>query len=138
MAKSRAAEILAMLDGATQDDLAEIDKEIAFVDAKLEGLKAARKLIASRLGIKPEPKQPHPTSAARQPRRAPGGGPTVAEKALAHIAKNGPERVAALAEKIGASYGAVHSACRDNQWFDMQTDGVHLTPIGIAAAKEQR
>lgn len=136
MAKSKAMELLAALDAATEDDLKEMDAEIATVEARLDGLKSARKLVATRLGIVPEKpaKAPKPPKATRS---APGGGPSVAQQVLKHIAKNGPERVNGLAAALKIQYATIYSAVNANpEWFDVQSNGVHLTTAGQQAAKE--
>lgn len=137
MAKSKATELLALLEAVSEDELAEIDKEIAAVKAKLGSLESARKLIAARLGLVPE-KKPKAPPAEKKFRSAPGGGPSIVQRVIEYIAKNGPERVAVLADKLNAGQSAIYNAIGNNQHlFEKSNDGVHLTTAGHQAAKEK-
>ena len=136
--KSKARELLDVIDAVDEAGLAEIDAEIAAVEKKLDGLRNARKLIASHLGVTPPPKVKAPPAAGRTASRRPaGGGPSSVERVLLHLAKHGPERVADLATKLNVSYSSAYSAITNNKaLFDNQTTGVHLTTAGHQAAKE--
>lgn len=131
---SKVAELLEAFDYWTEEDLAELDGQIADTEKRLDGLRQVRKLVAMKLGIVPE-KMAKTPAAEKKPRAAAGGGPTVADRCLQYIAKNGPERTATLAEKLGISYQAVYGAVKGSPWFDVQSDGVHLSASGHSQAK---
>lgn len=159
---SRAASLLALIDQATADDLAEIDGEIKTVETRLDGLRSARKLLASRLGVEEPAKkkftrQTAATSgsatsngmATDSPRAAAvmSGAPTssidstnqndpVAVRILDHIAKCGPKTSSQLVKELSVNYQTAYAAI-GKDWFDRQANGVHLSASGWAMAKER-
>lgn len=104
--------ILAALATVRLEDLEEIDRRIAGLAAELEALKAARKICAARLGVKPlrAAKAPPPPSPADDALR---------EKIFDLVQKNGqPMKPKAIAALIGdgTSPQKIGAVCR-HEWF---------------------
>ena len=150
--QSRAGSLLALLDQVQPDDLTEIDTEIASMQARLDSLQSARKLVVKRLGIeepKPASTKPGRKSPIATRSQSVEGGPTTgtgrtykenpkdptAARVLDYIAAKGVRPISKLAVELDISYQTVYSAVSASDWFDRASDGVHLTHSGWAMAK---
>ena len=138
-AKTKAGALLDLLGSLTADDLLSIDATIAACEAELEGLNAARKLVTKRLGLMPKRKPPTPKAVVPAPavngEKIDGRSLGVLERRRAiaiRISTAGPQSMGALCAQFKTSYGVIDNTI-DCDWFDKESDGVHLTSTGRQA-----
>lgn len=128
----------ALLAGATAADMAEIDQQIAGVNARydellaaqkseLSSLKALRKLIDLRLNGPKQRKAPKP----RQPGGAPGGAMIKARRnAIARLlAREGAMPTMSIASRCDIPEGSIGAVLKCD-WFLASSAGYRLTDKG--------
>lgn len=141
---SKSAALLAVLDGQTVEDLADLDREIQAIEGRLASLRTLRKVVAARVGEQPAAAAPASNGHARGGRRTEagpldadrGGGQRQQrrEAAARHLLANGPTRRIDLCRLLDIPSGS-STAIFSHPWFEM--DGAHLslTTAGHQAAK---
>jgi len=100
-------------------DQSELDEAITIAENQLAGLRALKKAIGN-MPAKP----------------AKGTVNTGYQKAIAKfIMENGPKKPPTIAQALGLNMIVVRHAIDVGDWFDRQTDGIHLTVAGVIANK---
>lgn len=134
--------LLQALEAATEADLAELDAEIGKAVQRLDGLKAARKLVAAKLGRGEKRKSSAPRAAKPDKPLIAAVGILPLHKLDAarrevgrYLAKHGPVRPDTLAAALAipeSRFGRVMEC----EWFTQSAQGWHLTPVGRAATSD--
>lgn len=107
--------VIDAIRNATADDLAEIDQRISDLTGELESLKAARKIIDTRINGKTE------RTSGEKPARI--SSEDLAQKVFDCVTTNGPGTPRAIALKLGVTPIAVGKAAAKSGWFEKDEHG---------------
>jgi hypothetical protein len=121
--------LLDALDGATEEDLKTLDREIDAQSRRLESLRACRKVLQLKLVGRPERKKRQPTEPGQN-----GGGTTKnnRQKMAEYLIHSGPTKPLVLADACGLDHRGV-SGLLNHPWFERKGDGVTLSQEGRKA-----
>ena len=113
--------IIEALTEASEKDLKEVEEKIAEHQKNIDALKGVRRILQSRLGVKPEVK----TRASPKVSITKG----YREKAAKYLLHAGTARPLVLAKQCDIPDGS-DTAVLEHPWFQREVDGVRLSPEG--------
>ncbi len=143
MSKNEQPDILAALEKATAEDLAKIDKQVAALKLRLDGLVALRRVIHYRLNGNPRrgvalashPKKKDRPASADGEEPAERGEKTrqQIERIAAYLLKQGQSRSATIANICGVPLGSISQLLKHHYFQKTPDDAYALSNAGKMA-----
>lgn len=127
--------LLEVLVKAGQADLDEIQKEKATLQARMDLLSEAEKLLTIKIHGRPQRKSPGPRKGGKPAgdKAAPPAKDaelSSREKIGKLLAKNGAMRPVVIAENLKITPATVYNAVGEHAWFTKVAEGIALTTAG--------